>query len=317
MFVRYKKRWIKWVNKMKIKKNNKLSIIFIIGLFIILVVIDKLFSMFDPVASLEVFYKNDFEKTWLSHQDNKEERERIYDKVFFGNSTVIAAYAEEKSISGYVNMGMDYATIKDLLEILEGEFVQITDELVLGINYLTFLDTFDTNPSYIWHKKPWEPYLYFHRDRLHNFITEGIKNVLVRESFVTVKYTDLNKYYYYGVLSDKELNEKIEIHGKKYWSISTSEYQENMVALKYIIDYCNQRGVRLRCVWMPWNPYVDKPVNVLEVEEQVNQILEQAGIEVLNLSNNFSRESFHDLGHLNYATGRSKFMGVIDEWLSQ
>lgn len=117
----------------------------IFGLGIAIILFDILLTSADPVGKSTLFIKNDFEKIKLTHPG------KVYEKVFYGNSVVISAFIEEESKSGYVNMGVDYGTIEDLSKILKKNMVSIGTELVVGANYLTFLDTLDTNPTYPWH----------------------------------------------------------------------------------------------------------------------------------------------------------------------
>lgn len=283
--------------------------IFIIGLVIAIVLIDIKLTSIDPVGKSTLFKKNDFEKIKLTHP------EEVYDKVFYGNSVVISAFIEENSKSGYINMGMDYGTVEDLSKILEKDMIKIGSELVIGVNYLTFLDTFDTNPTYPWHKDIYEPYPYFQRDRLHTFITDGIKNLLNKESFATKRYSNLNRYVYNGVLSDEELDEKIEKYIELYWNKGLEYYQENYKSLQKIIDYCKEKDIELRFVFFPWNDYIEKPGNVVAVEEKAKEIMKSNNIEFIDLSNAYAREYFHDLGHLNYEFGAVEFTKEIDKWL--
>ena len=155
------------------KKSKKIwEGMFIFGLIATIILFDILLTSVDPVGKSDLFRKNDFEKIKLTHP------EEIYEKVFYGNSVVISGFIEEESKSGYMNMGMDYGTIEDLSKILEKNMISIGTDLAVGVNYLVFLDTLDTNPTYPWHRKIYEPYLYFQRDRLHAFIMDGIDNIL-------------------------------------------------------------------------------------------------------------------------------------------
>lgn len=36
--------------------------------------------------------------------------------------------------------------------MIEKKHINIGSELVIGLNYLTLYDEFETNPTYIWHK---------------------------------------------------------------------------------------------------------------------------------------------------------------------
>lgn len=294
------------------KKSKKIwEGIFIFGLIAAVTIFDIFLASIDPVGKSDLFRKNDFEKIKLTHP------EEIYEKVFYGNSVVISGFIEEESKSGYMNMGMDYGTIEDLSKILKKNMISIGTDLVVGVNYLVFLDTLDTNPTYPWHRKIYEPYLYFQRDRLHAFIMDGIDNILRGEKFVTVRHTDLNRYVYYGVLSDEELDKKIEGYKKFYWNIGIEHYEKNYKALQKLINYCRERDIELRFVWFPWNDYIAKPENVVAVEKKAKEIMEYNDIEYIDLADAFGREYFHDLGHLNYELGAVEFTKEIDKWLNR
>ena len=129
------------------------------------------FTLFDFVVSycgenLWSIPYNDYEVTRTNHP------EETWDKVFFGNSSVISAYREDTSTADYVNLGMDYAVVTDLWKLLKQGHIQVGSELVIGLNLFTLYDDFDTNPAYIWHRRPLEPYSYFHRDKLMRIMKE-------------------------------------------------------------------------------------------------------------------------------------------------
>lgn len=285
--------------------------LFIFGLITVTVFFDIFLTSIDPVGKSTLFIKNDFEKIKLIHP------EEIYEKVFYGNSVVISAFIEGESKSGYVNMGVDYGTIEDLSKMLERNMVNIGADLVIGANYLTFLDTLDTNPTYPWHRKIYEPYLYFQRDRLYPFIIGGIGNILRGEKFIITRHTNLDRYVYYGTLSDEELDEKIEGYKKLYWNLGIEHYEKNYRALQEIIDYCKGRDIELRFVWFPWNSYIAKPKSVIAVEEKAKEIMRYNNIEYIDLAEAYGREYFHDLGHLNYELGAIEFTREIDRWLNR
>ncbi|MFW5649639.1 MAG: hypothetical protein ACOCG5_11170 [Candidatus Alkaliphilus sp. MAG34] len=294
------------------EKSRKIwAYLFIFGLGIAIIIFDMLLTSADPVGKSTLFVKNDFEKIKLTHP------EEVYEKVFYGNSVVISAFIEEESKSGYVNMGMDYGTVEDLSKILERNMVSIGTDLVVGANYLTFLDTLDTNPTYPWHRKVYEPYLYFQRDRLHPFIINGIGNILKGENFVTGRHTNLDRYVYYGVLPDEEIDKKIEGYKELYWNRGIECYEKNYKALQKVIDYCKERDIELRFVWFPWNSYIAKPESVIAVEEKAKKIMGHNNIEYIDLADAFGKECFHDLGHLNYELGAVEFTKEIDKWLNR
>lgn len=289
--------------------KNACQTIFLIGLLALFIFIDTSLAKEDPIGKSELFKRNDFENAKLRHS------EEVYDKVFYGNSVVAGAFLEEESRSDYINMGFVYGTVEDLSKILDKKMIKVGSELVIGMNYLTFMDTLDTNPTYLWHRKAYEPYLYFHRDRLYPLITEGIQNVLDGEEFVSERDTRIKPYLSYGMLSDEEMDKIVKSHGEKHWSKDLSNYEKNFESLQWVIDYCKQENIKLRFIWFPWNPYVDKPLNVKLVEEEVNKILDRNNAEYIDLSDSYPREYFWDIGHLNAEKGAKIFTKEIDKWL--
>ncbi len=249
---------------------------------------------------------NDFEITRLEHP------EKVWDKVFFGNSAVIAGYREELSTSGHVNLGMDYAVVSDLWKMLRGGHINVGSEIVVGLNIFTLLDEFDTNPAYIWHRGAIEPYAYFHRDKLMNY-AESTAKALLRGS--EIEYANWHKILYYGSLSETELAEKMVTYNENYFCRDISGFRRNLADLGRIADYCAENGLRLRIVWMPYNPDVDEPELMDSLRSEVGAICTEYGLDLLDMSAALEAECFHDVGHLNYEYGAYKFTAEVDEWL--
>ncbi len=261
------------------------------------------------IVNSNIFVKNDFEITQHDHP------EKVWDKVFFGNSVVISAYMEEESKSGYINCGLDYGVVTDLWEMIDEGYVNIGSELVIGLNYLTLYDDFDTNPTYIWHKKWYQSYAYFERDRFYPLITGSFKRLINGESVPPMTYTYQDKAVYHGKIEDKALREKFKEYENEFFNKSIDDYSENFEALTKIIGYCNENNIRLRVVHMPWNPDFEKPELVRNVRTKTDEILTRYGIEVLDLEDSFGAEYFYDTGHLNYDVGSPVFTQTIDKWL--
>lgn len=291
-------------------KKSIENILFLIILISLFTAFDFYLSESKPVSNSNLFYKNDYEKTILAH-DNKTN----YKDIFFGNSVVISAFDEEKTTSSYVNFGLDYGKISDLTKMLEKGYITVEDNIVIGLNYFTLMDTLDTNPTYPWHRNKLEPYLYFERDRLYNLIESNISSLLSTGKLSDITYDDLSKSVYYGKMSEEELFEKMEIHKKLYWKLGMENYKDNFKALQDLSDYCNENGIRLRAVWMPWNNDVKVPENPDRVKEIAIEILNENNIEVLDLENSFSNECFYDLAHLNLEIGSDRFTKEIEKWL--
>lgn len=294
----------------RIKKFFWQGGVFLLAFCLLAAGLDFWLTQKKPVESSSLFSRNDFEKTILSHGG-----ETVYNKVIFGNSVIISAYFEEQSTSGYVNFGLDYGVMTDLRDMLKRGDLTVTEDLVIALNYFVFLDTMDTNPTYPWHRHPWEPYLYFQRDRLHTLWSNGVESVLSGGPFVVQRYENLNKYLYSGVMDDAQMEEKIATHRELYWGLGLEYYQENLDALREVIDFCSTQGIRLRAVWMPWNPYIAMPDNPAQVRTQADEILQESGIEILDLENALPRDCFHDLGHLNMEHGAIVFTEEIETWL--
>lgn len=266
------------------------------------------FSIFDTGVAyfgeeIWPYDSNDYEATRAAHP------EAVWDRVFFGNSDVIAAYRENLSTAGYVNFGMDYGVVTDLWEILRQGHIQIGSELVVGLDVFALYDNFDTNPNYIWHRGPLEPYVYFHRDKLHR-IAKNIKKI--REG-KTVR--GFGKALYFGSMTDEELAQKIEKFETNYYCLPVEDFRKNIATLDKIADWCDDNGVRLRILWMPFNPDVQRPELMLELMAIVNEWCAERGVIVADFSGAFEREYFYDVNHLNDEIGAAKFTEVIDQWL--
>lgn len=261
------------------------------------------------IADSDYFVKNDFEITQNKHP------EKVWDKVFFGSSVVISSYVEEQSGAGYVNLGLDYGVVTDLWEMLQKNYIHIGSELVIGLNYLTLYDEFETNPTYIWHKKFYEPYAYFERDRFYPMITDGFDKLLNKQNPLPYKYLPQEKSVYHGAVSDKALAETMERYEEEYFNLPDEKFEKNIDALEKVINYCGENNIRVRAVWMPWNPKYDKPELLRRVREMSNAVFEKYGIDVYDMEDALGAECFYDTGHLNYDVGSLKFTEMIDEWL--
>lgn len=292
-------------------KKNKHPLLFIIGLVIFMIVTEIILQQTNPVGKSTMFLKNDFEKILAKYP------EEDFDKVFYGNSVVISGFIDSQSKSGYTNIGIDYGTVEDLYAMLDQELINVESELVIGLNYFTLMDSFDTNPTYPWHKEIYEPYLYVNRNRVNPVIVDGLTSVLKGEPFIQTRYESFNRTVYPGVMEEEDLNERINVHREMYWGKGIDHYADNLKALEKIIAYSKANDIRLRGVILPWNDVIEKPDNIEAVESAAVDIFDTHSIEVLNLSNSMPREYFHDLGHFNYEYGAVKFTEEIDSWLME
>ncbi len=261
------------------------------------------------ISRSNIFVKNDFEITQNNHP------EEVWNKVFFGNSVVISAYMENESTSGYINCGLDYGVLTDLREMIDKGYINIGNELVIGLNYLTLYDDFDTNPTYIWHKEWYEPYAYFERDRFYPLVTGCFTRLINGESVPPMTYSYQNKAVYHGRVSDNALKAKVREYETEFFNKPIEDYAKNLKALEDVVKYCQNNNIRVRGVHMPWNPMFEKPDIVKQVRTEADAVFSRYNVEVLDLEDEFGTEAFYDTGHLNYDVGSPEFTKMIDEWL--
>ena len=285
------------------------KIVAIIAIFLAIAVGDLALTYNNFIADSDYFVKNDFEITQNKHP------EKVWDKVFFGNSVVISSYIEEQSASGYINLGLDYGVVTDLWEMIEKRHINIGSELVIGLNYLTLYDEFETNPTYIWHKELYVPYAYFERDRFYPIIENGFNNLLNGQNPLPYKYLPQEKSVYHGAMSDRALADAMERYEELYFNLPTEKFEKNIAALENVINYCNENNIRVRAVWMPWNPKYAQPALLGEVRAMADAVFNRYNVEVLDLENELPAEYFYDTGHLNYDVGSPRFTEMIDGWL--
>lgn len=255
------------------------------------------------------FRLNDYELTRRDHP------EQVWDKVFFGNSAVISGYREELSESGYINFGLDYGSMTDLEAILTSDEVEISQELVIGLNWAALIDSMETNPAYFWQRPALEPYCYYQRDRLHQALEGKLKSLVTQEPWADGRYKQQTKSHYFAALTEAELLTKISHYESRYWSGGMEGCQENLAALERVAKLCGERNIRLRVMLMPWNPVSPKPDLVVQLEQEVKNICAAHGLDLLDVTDSFDLECFHDLGHMNYEYGSYVFMEEVDPWL--
>ena len=285
------------------------KIVVIIAIFLAIAVGDLALTYNNFIADSDYFVKNDFEITQCKHP------EKVWDKVFFGNSVVISSYIEEQSTSGYINLGLDYGVVTDLWEMIEKRHINIGSELVIGLNYLTLYDEFETNPTYIWHKELYVPYAYFERDRFYPIITDGFDKLIKGQNPLPYKYLPQEKHVYHGTMSDRALADAMARYEEEFFNLPTEKFEKNIEALEKVINYCNENNIRVRAVWMPWNPKYEQPALLGEVRAMADAVFNKYNVEVLDLENELPAEYFYDTGHLNYDVGSPKFTEMIDQWL--
>lgn len=259
------------------------------------------------------FSLSDFE---IVQRDHPEE---TWDKVFFGNSVVVSGFREEESGSGYINLGMVYGVVTDLWEIIDKDLMQVGSEIVIGLNALTLYDDFDTNPYYPWHRKWYEPYCYFERDRLKTLLEESFGQLTGLSSEpISYAYLGQHKYYSYGVMSSQEIYEyRHNGHYKQYLTLKEEDYRDNFRAMEKVYNYCRENGIRLRLVWMPSNPIVELDEATACAYGLAKDFAERHQVEFYDMTGMLDTECFYDGGHFNYEYGAHVFTEVIDSWLAE
>ena len=286
------------------------KIIIIIALIAAFFAADLTLTYNNFIKDSDYFTKNDFEITQYKHP------EKVWDKVFYGNSCVMSGYIEDLSSSGYVNLGVSYGTAKDLVAMIDKRHVKIGSELVIGLNELFLYDDLHTNPTYMWHKKWYTPYPYFERDRFYPIITDGFDKLLHGEDPMPAKrFSPQEKYTTHGVMSDEEAAEKLEKYEREYFNLPDEAFSDNLAALEKIIRYCEKNDIRVRMVWMPWNPKFTKPDILARVHVLVQNVCDKYGVEQINMEDILPEECFYDMGHMNREVGAPAFTALVDEWL--
>lgn len=282
---------------------------FVLFLAAAFVVGDYPLSHANPIGSSPLFLPNDFEVTRRAHP------EKVWDKVFFGNSSVISSYDESRG-GARINLGLDYGKVTDLANMLEGGYATVGSDLVVGLNFLTLYDNLDTNKTYIWHKGPLEPYVYFERDRIAGLIKNTFDGALDKNPHRPDS-TGATKALYYGNMTDEQLAEKRRSFYALYWDLPLSEFADNLAAVDRVIAFCARKDIRLRVIWMPWSPLLDVPQIARDVQVAANAKFEAAGIETIDLMGLLEARYFHDFGHLTAEEGRALFTDYVNESLSE
>lgn len=283
---------------------------FIACVLVLAVVLDILLASSGWVQSSGFFWLDDFEMTRRDHP------EEVWDKVIFGSSEIVSGFREDLTATDYVNLGMDYGVIKDLNAMLEGGHIKIGSELVLALNWCTFCDTLDTNPTYEWHRRWYEPYVYFQRDRLGEFVTDEWKALLGSGEWRQRTYLTQTKAFYYGMMTAGELSERMDkLHGL-FWANGVTDYEENLAALDELFSYCEKHGIRVRAFWLPENQAVESDPTNDAVKELAREKCEENGVYFEDMTTLLPDDCFYDTGHMNYEHGAVVFTEVLDKWLA-
>ena len=279
---------------------------FIIILIIIYFLSDFILVSQNPIGKSDYFDKNDIERSQVANP------EKEWDKVFYGSSVVAASYIEGDG--GYVNLGIDYGTIKDIEKLLRNGTIKVESELVLGLNDIAFYDELPTNKTYMNHKKPFEHYIYFNRDRINNFLLLAYKRFLNKEAVFVPEYKNQGKELYFGSLSEEELDKNND-RMIELFSFSMDSCKENFAALEDLIAFTSQNNINVTALWMPLNTKFEKTPTILQVMSTANEILGSHDIKILDWTEKLSPEYFHDTGHLNYELGAPYFTEEVNNEL--
>jgi hypothetical protein len=288
---------------------------FILLLALLFIAVDLGFSYWNPMEASRRFYKNDFTKTLYHHDWARS------GPVFFGNSSVTGAYMEDRSTHPLTEMGLSYGKITDLKAILDQKLYDVQDELVLGIDVHTMIDSMETDPTYQWFKKPYEPYLYKYRDYLRDSGTEAVKSLykgtveLDSSKLLAYQPRWIDKELYFGRKDKTWMTERWDYYDKLWGHYQLEEFRENLEALEWVADYAADHNLAFRVVWMPWNKDFAKPPYVEPLKAEANKILSVRQVPVLDVMERYDAAYFHDLVHLNREDGAPLFTKEVDEWL--
>lgn len=294
-----------------LRKNS-----FVLLLLAAFVLSDLLISYWDPMVTSRRFYKNDFTKTLYHHgwQD--------HGPVFFGNSAVTAAYIEQDSSSKLIEMGLSYGKLTDLKAILEQGRFHVEDQLVIGIDVHTMLDILETDPTYPWFKPWYQPYVYAYRDYFRDSGSEALrqlyKGVTRLNAAELTRYQPrwIDKELYFGHIDADKLKAKEAEYDRRFGWATQHEYQDNLAALNWIIQYAQSQSLPLRVIWMPWNRDYELPRYMPSLQQDVNTRLQAAGVPTLDLLTAYDPKYMHDLVHLSRQEGAPVFTKEVDAWLA-
>ncbi|MDF2925467.1 MAG: hypothetical protein K0R57_4381 [Paenibacillaceae bacterium] len=288
---------------------------FILLLLALFLAADWGLARWNPMETSRRFYKNDFTKTLYHHDWSRS------GPVFYGNSAVTGAYMEERSGRPLTEMGLSYGRITDLKGILDNRLYEIKDELVLGIDVHTMIDDMETDPTYQWFRRPYEPYVYEYRDYFRDSGTELVKNLykgsveLDRSKLLAYEPRWIDKELYFGRKDNAWMKERWDYYDQRWGGLQPADFRENLEALEWVMDYAREHQLAFKVVWMPWNKDFPKPPYVEPLRTETNRMLQAGGVPVLDLMDRYEATYFHDLVHLNREDGAPLFTKEVDEWL--
>jgi len=262
------------------------------------------------VQSSGYFWLDDFEITRKHHP------EEVWEGVVFGSSELISGYREDLSNTNYVNLGMDYGTMEDLEQLLEKGLISVSGELILALNWSALCDDLDTNPTYIWHKGALEPYCYFQRARLSAFLLDEFSALLGDGEPRQRLFLEQDKEFYHGHMTPEELSARVEKLTDLYLWRGDSAFDGNLAALGRVLDWCREKGLSVRCLWMPENPLVSLGAVNDRLREDAGAVCAAAGVAFTDMTDVLPADCFYDTGHMDYETGAPVFTEVLEAWIS-
>lgn len=289
-----------------IQKNQ-----FIIWLILLFAVLNFALVKWDPVNRYGFFYQNDFSKTQQIHPKG------TWTNIFFGSSVVTAGYREDLSHSGFINLGMDYGKITDLESLLKMGYLQGAKTIVIGLDYMTFMDNLPTNPYYQWHREWYIPYVYFYRSPIRWFFENSATRIKNNENIFKVDPKDLEKELYHGRMGAEQLKEKINSYDARFGNERIENFQTNLSSLENVIRYCNSQNIELECLWLPINPAYNMPQYAKDVKVQADEVLRKYNIKNSDWINKYSGEYFYDISHISYEYGAPRFTEEFDKWVKE
>lgn len=292
-----------------IKRNG-----FVLSLLAAFLLTDWLVARWDPLVHSMRFTKNDFTKTLLDHNWTDS------GPVFYGNSAVVGAYIEDEAQVPLIEMGLAYGKITYLREILEEPWFHVQDQLVLGIDVHTILDELDTDPTYPWNRKWYQPYLYAYRAYFQDTFTKTVKQAYTslrqgKPEEMLDHQPWLDKYLYFGQKPKDEIDADFNKYEQLFNWMGMEDTRQNLNALEWVLDYVDEHQLDFKVIWMPYNPDYPLPHYMTEFMKEANILLEERQVPVLDLVSRYDSIYFHDVVHLNREQGAPLFTREVDEWL--
>lgn len=283
---------------------------FLLTLAALFVLCDVLFGRSTWIRDSGFFMLNDFEITQRAHP------EETWDRVVYGSSELTSCYREDLSKTHYVNLGMDYATIVDLNEMLRRGTIHVGSELVIACNWGLLNDGLDTNPTYPWLRGRFEPNFYFQRDRLGPFIQDTWKYLLHDGEPRDRVWLSQQKELYHGNMTADELRDRVKSLNERFFADGIDGFSDNLAALPEVFAWCREHDVAVRVLWLPENPAAPLGAVNDQLRAAVADCCADNGIDFTDMTDALPTDCFYDTGHIDYEHGAVEFTEVFDAWAS-